>query len=59
LGEFSRIGQLFSLGGSLKIAKEDQILGLLVFHGGRYVSFFAKNGLGYIFGPFYKLIWSP
>jgi hypothetical protein len=50
----SPIGQLFTLGGSLKITKVDQILGLLIFHGARHVLIFRyKTGLGYIFGPFF------
>jgi hypothetical protein len=43
LDKFSPNGQLFTLGASMKITILDQILGLLVFHGERYVLFFLQK----------------
>jgi hypothetical protein len=53
LGEFSPIGQLFSLGSLLKITQGAQILGLLFSHRKSNVLILAKSAVGNILGDFF------
>jgi hypothetical protein len=59
MGEFSHIGQLFTLLGSLKNSTSPR-LWIIFFHGLSYVLITSKNWSAFIFGVFsHKLIWSP